>query len=1005
MRNYTVLSLLLVHCLLFTVLEATTDLIYITKEQAYQQFENNQPDSPESWTFGTGALGNDQLTAASVTFPGAPTPTPIAGIPGEYELETLDFATQTELDTAYPDGSYAFSFTDNEINQDLGPFTLTGGDYPNTPHIINAVELQESDHSQPFQLTWNAFADYSTGDEILIQIWDNFTDQSVISEFVDAAITSYEIPGGLFSPDRYYDVAVTFIGKADAAQTEGIIVGYLTTTSYQLSTYTSDTRLLFYKWRGQEQTGAGQYGEADYRMLTTVTGISRTVSGAQLLVPGSGVPVDLGPFGQNAFIRSTPFGPKETLDASYPAGQYSFNVTEDGFTTTYGPYPLQGDAYPDPPEVQNFAELANIDPTQAQTITWNATPVGVSLIQLLVLDESDFRVWSDSFGPGVSTTQIPADTLVADQSYRLIIRFWAPSSTNTNPPTALGYISSISLPVSTFPDTGDTTLELAYILKGREYTQEANEVPSSPVSWRMNAGLSGGAGISSVTLNHPGGTTPAAGSEGDFDLEGAEYPDKAGLDGAYPSGEYGLSYSAGGTPENLGPYQIAGDLYPNAPHLQNVADIEGHPFDQSFELTWNPFETATVGDLVVLEVYDETNDTPVVEEFLDPTITSYVISANKFAEGRYYEVSLLFIKKVAANSSPEVVVGYMSRTNFRLSTHTSDSSLILYKTFNQTQVGPSALEEDGYRPLVLARSRSRMIEYAEIQTPTTVIPLTSWAPGQYLYTTGPAAKELLDTDFPAGEYWFGLVEDGGSIGYGPYSIPEDAYADQPIIQNYNQLLAIDPTIENLIEWNTPPEGVTGIGLVIRDSSFRQVWSTGAPPTETSSAIPANLLKKGEDHSITLTFWVKTDESITPQVIAGFGTTTRLLFRTTYSGAYMAWLEQYFTEEQIQNPDIVGEGVDFDGDKSSNYFEYLAGLDPTDRNSKVGIEFKPGGQGTLVMGPLNEALIWELQSSVDLDLWNTVGEGSYVFSENRIHIGLGSFPEGTLFRLFVSETMP
>lgn len=839
----------------------------------------------------------------------------------------------------------------------------------------------------------------------MIQIWDNFTDQSVVSEFVDAALTSYEIPGGLFFPDRYYEVAVTFIGKTDAEQTEGVIVGYLTRTSFQLSTHTSDTRLLFYKWRGQEQTGAGQYGEAEYRMLTTVTGVSRTVSGAQLLVPGSGVPVNLGSFDQNAFIRATPFGPKETLDASYPAGQYSFNVTEDGFTTTYGPYPLPGDAYPDQPEVQNFAELANIDPTQAQAITWNATPVGVSLIQLLVLDEADFRVWSESFGPGESTTQIPADTLVADQSYRLIIRFWAPSSTNTNPPTALGYISAISLPISTFPDSGDTTLELAYILKGREYTQEANEVPGAPVSWRMNAGLSGGAGISSLTLTHPGGTADVQGSEGDFDLEGAEYPDRAGLDGAYPSGEYRLSYSTGTATEDVGPYQIAGDLYPNVPHLQNVADLEGHPFDQSFELTWNPYETATVGDLVVLEVYDETNDTPVVEEFLDPTETSYVISANKFAEGSYYEVSLLFIKKVAALSSPEVVVGYMSRTEFRLSTHTSDSSLILYKTYNQTQVGPGALEEDGYRPLVLARARSRTIDYAEIQTPTTVIELTNFAPGQYLYTTGMGSKEVLDTDFPAGEYWFGLVENGVSVGYGPYIIPEDAYADHPVIQNYNQLQAIDPTIENVIEWNTPPEGVTGIGLVIRDSTFRQVWSTGAPPTETSSAIPANLLKTGEDHSITLTFWVKTDGSDKPQVIAGFGTTTRLYFRTSYSGAYVAWLEQYFTEEQIQNPDIVGEAVDFDGDKFSNYFEYLAGLDPTDRDSKVGIEYKPGGEGTLVMGPLNEALIWELQSSVDLDLWNTVGEGSYVFSENRIHIGLGSFPEGTLFRLFVSETMP
>jgi hypothetical protein len=243
MRNVHVLSILLVHCLIFSALEATVELLYVIKEQAYQQFENSHPDSPESWTFSTGALGDDQLTAASITFPGDSEATPISGIPGEYELETADFATQAELNTAYPDGSYTVSITDNEINQDLGPFTLTGSAYPNVPHITNAVELQASDHSQDFLLTWNAFLGYNTGDEVLIQVFDNTTDQNVLTDFVDASITSHIIPGGSFLPDRYYEVAVTFIGKTDAAQSENFIVGYLTTTSYQLSTHTPVIRV------------------------------------------------------------------------------------------------------------------------------------------------------------------------------------------------------------------------------------------------------------------------------------------------------------------------------------------------------------------------------------------------------------------------------------------------------------------------------------------------------------------------------------------------------------------------------------------------------------------------------------------------------------------------------------------------------------------------------------------------------------------------------------------
>lgn len=163
MHRYTVLSVLLIQSLLYSTVQATIDLVYLIKEQAYEQYGNNLPNNLAVWSFGSGVLGDDQLTAASITFPGAPGPTPISGVPGDFQIESADFATQGELDTAYPDGSFSLSATDSEQNQDLGPYSLTGGSYPTIPHITNAVELQASDYSQPFQLTWSAFADYSAG--------------------------------------------------------------------------------------------------------------------------------------------------------------------------------------------------------------------------------------------------------------------------------------------------------------------------------------------------------------------------------------------------------------------------------------------------------------------------------------------------------------------------------------------------------------------------------------------------------------------------------------------------------------------------------------------------------------------------------------------------------------------------------------------------------------------------------------------------------------------------
>jgi hypothetical protein len=1002
MKHSALVYFLLIQCLLWSQAAAAVDFIYLIKEQAYEQFGNSAPDQLKGWSFATGVQGDALLTAASVTLPGDVEPTPMAGEPGGYELDAGGYATQAELDATYPDGTYALSFTDNGVPGNLGPYTLSGGTYPNVPHLTNVLEFQDSDHSQDFELTWNAFSGSSAGDQVLLQIFDDATGEDIFGEFLDASATSIIVPGGTLELDRYYEVAIVFIGKTDAVDTEGVIIGYISRTEFRLSTHTSDTGLLLYKWRGQEQTGPGQYGDADYRVLSTVTGASRTIDSAQLVV-GLGNPQDMNPFGQNGRILVTPFGPKETMDADYPAGEYSFIVTEDAIPTNYGPYPLPDDAYPEPPEVLNFAEMANVDATQSQAITWNPAPAGTSLIQVRILDGANAFVWGQSLDPEVSSVQVPENTLQPDTTYQLIIRFWAPAYTNEKPPTALGYISAISVPLSTFQDGGGTTLDLAYVLKERGFSQESNGIATTPDSWRMNAGLSGSADISSASFIHPGGTALLDGSEGDFDLDGPRYPSKTDLDLAYPSGEYAISYTGESGTELVGSFLISDDLYPTVPHLQNVADLDSHPFDQPFELTWNTFDTAVEGDLLVLEIYDESNDEEVISAFLDPFATSLAIPANELADDRYYEISLIFVKKVAAFSSPEIAFGYMSRTQFRLSTHTSDTSIVAYKTHMQTQTSPTELEDNGYRPLVVLTGYSRTVSYAEVQTPTSLFSLNSFAPNRFIYATPFGPKEIMDLEFPAGEYGFGVVEDDVSIGYGPYAISADAYSEPVIIQNFNELQEIDPTVDQTVELNAAPAGVTGIGFQIRDADFRLVWSTGAPPESTSLVIPANTLEKSADYSFTVTFWVETDGSDAPQVIVGFGSITRMFFKTAaYSSEYLAWLSQYFTEEEIGNPDIVGEGADADGDKLGNYFEFKAGFDPTDNQSTLNVEFSFNPTQTLTVGPVADDLSWEVQTSTTLSDWSVVAPELISVSNEEMQIDLSGFLPDAFFRLVLNE---
>ncbi len=59
-------------------------------------------------------------------------------------------------------------------------------------------------------------------------------------------------------------------------------------------------------------------------------------------------------------------------------------------------------------------------------------------------------------------------------------------------------------------------------------------------------------------------------------------------------------------------------------------------------------------------------------------------------------------------------------------------------------------------------------------------------------------------------------------------------------------------------------------------------------------------------------------------------------RPILSGPFAAWLQRYFTPDQLNDPSITGPTADPDGDGFSNEQEFLTGTDPTDSASLFGI---------------------------------------------------------------------
>jgi hypothetical protein len=127
------------------------------------------------------------------------------------------------------------------------------------------------------------------------------------------------------------------------------------------------------------------------------------------------------------------------------------------------------------------------------------------------------------------------------------------------------------------------------------------------------------------------------------------------------------------------------------------------------------------------------------------------------------------------------------------------------------------------------------------------------------------------------------------------------------------------------------------------------------------------LAAGSTHSFRLAY-VLADERRSPLSAPTSGTTYGAM--STWGGIPQEWMTAHFGADLFTWPSPY---ADTDGDGASNRNEFLAGTDPLSAASVLRIRLEATSQGLFLNWNTEPALVYQVQSSTDMENWNDVGQ--------------------------------
>lgn len=434
------------------------------------------------------------------------------GIPGSSELALSPAGTTTwsagssyrtlnALEADYPGGNYLIHFHTAHQGDKTLSLAFPTGAFPNAPQILNYQAAQGVLPTGDFVATWTPFTGGNASDFVRLTVTTP-EGQEVFktrgygkSGALNGTSTSATIPAGTLSSGLTYLARVMFARPSgqntDYGQGVTGTAAYYTETQFSIATLAGPDvkRLGVVKGASYRQIGAGTPVLVDgtpYALRVFADAGDGGVPSASVKLPNGTIQPFTssdGDFGILALYSSV-----AGLDAAYPAGSYTVTLNTAHNGTQVVTLPLPSSAFPNAPQLLNFAAAQAVDPTLAFQVNWNSFLGGGTndFIQLQINTVSTGDTVFQTPQPGESgalngtstSATTPANALSPGETYQANLLF----------ARILGKSTSYALAFSAYFSQTDVSL----VTIGNAVAPTLTVTQTGPSQWHLHANGSPG---------------------------------------------------------------------------------------------------------------------------------------------------------------------------------------------------------------------------------------------------------------------------------------------------------------------------------------------------------------------------------------------------------------------------------------------------------------------------------------------------------------------------------